>query len=98
MDYVQPGMSTVQTAHMARLVNLTRPGRYTVRVSRVDPATKAVVKSNEITLNVVPVEARAGGPTLALQLPKKVATHGFEQLPVYLFLIRTGWRVRAPAR
>ena len=54
VDYVQPGMSSVQTAHLGRLVNLSRPGRYTVRVSRVDPATKAVVKSNEITLNVVP--------------------------------------------
>jgi hypothetical protein len=54
VDYVQPGMSTVQTAHLERLVNLNRPGRYTVRVSRVDAATKAVVKSNEVTLNVVP--------------------------------------------
>jgi hypothetical protein len=54
VDYVQPGMSTVQTAHLERLVNLNRPGRYTVRVSRVDPATHAVVKSNEVTLNVVP--------------------------------------------
>jgi dipeptidyl aminopeptidase/acylaminoacyl peptidase/outer membrane biosynthesis protein TonB len=53
VDYVQPGMSTVQTAHLGRLVNLSRPGRYTVRVSRVDPGTKAVVKSNEVTLNVV---------------------------------------------
>jgi hypothetical protein len=51
---VQPGMSTVQTAHLGRLVNLSRPGRYTVRVSRVDPATHVVVKSNEVTLNVVP--------------------------------------------
>jgi hypothetical protein len=54
VDYVQPGMSTAQTAHLGRLVNLNRPGRYTVRVSRVDPATHAVVKSNEVTLNVVP--------------------------------------------
>ena len=54
VDYVQPGMSSVQTAHLGRLVNLSRPGRYTVRVSRVDPATHAVVKSNEVTLNVVP--------------------------------------------
>ena len=54
VDYVQPGMSAVQTAHLARLVNLSRPGRYTVRVSRVDPVTKAMVKSNEVTLNVVP--------------------------------------------
>jgi dipeptidyl aminopeptidase/acylaminoacyl peptidase len=54
VDYVQPGMSAVQTAHLERLVNLNRPGRYTVRVSRVDSATKAVVKSNEVTLNIVP--------------------------------------------
>ena len=54
VDYVQPGTSSVQTAHLGRLVNLSRPGRYTVQVSRVDPATHAVVKSNEITLNVVP--------------------------------------------
>jgi hypothetical protein len=54
VDYVQPGMSTAQTAHLERLVNLSRPGRYTVRVSRIDPATRAVVRSNEVTLNVVP--------------------------------------------
>jgi dipeptidyl aminopeptidase/acylaminoacyl peptidase len=54
VDYVQPGMSSVQTAHLTRLVNLSRPGRYTVRVSRVDPATHAVVRSNEVTLNLVP--------------------------------------------
>jgi hypothetical protein len=47
-------MSTVQTAHLERLVNLNRPGQYTVRVSRTDPATGTVVKSNEVTLNVVP--------------------------------------------
>jgi hypothetical protein len=47
-------MSTVQTAHVERLVNLNRPGRYMVGVSRIDPATRAVVKSNEIPLNVVP--------------------------------------------
>jgi hypothetical protein len=54
VDYVQPGGSTAQTAHLERLVNLSRPGRYTVRVSRIDPATRAVVKSNEVTLNLVP--------------------------------------------
>ena len=47
-------MSAVQTAHLERLVNLNQPGRYTVRVSRIDPATRAVVKSNELMLNVVP--------------------------------------------
>jgi hypothetical protein len=54
VDYVQPGQSVTQTAHLARLVNLSRPGRYTVQVSRRDPVSQAVVESNEITLNVVP--------------------------------------------
>jgi hypothetical protein len=54
VDYVQPGQSVTLTAHLARLVNLSRPGRYTVQVSRRDPASQAVVESNEITLNVVP--------------------------------------------
>jgi hypothetical protein len=54
VDYVQPGQSVTQTAHLTRLVNLGRPGVYTVKVSRKDPETQAVVESNEITLNVVP--------------------------------------------
>jgi hypothetical protein len=54
VEYVQPGMAAVQTAHIARLVNLGRPGRYRVRVSRTDPVSHAVVRSNEVTLNVVP--------------------------------------------
>jgi dipeptidyl aminopeptidase/acylaminoacyl peptidase len=52
VDYVQPSGTTVQTAHIAKLVNLNRPGRYTVQVSR--KVGSAVVKSNELTLNVVP--------------------------------------------
>jgi len=54
VDYVQPGGIEVQTAHVAKLVNLRRPGRYTVQVSRRDPKSGVVVKSNEITLSVVP--------------------------------------------
>ncbi len=54
VDYIQPGGMAVQTAHVAKLVNLRRPGRYTVQVSRKDAASDVTVKSNEITLNVVP--------------------------------------------
>jgi dipeptidyl aminopeptidase/acylaminoacyl peptidase len=54
VDYVQPGQSAVQTAHLGKLVNLSRPGVYRVRVSRRDPESHVVVESNEITLNVVP--------------------------------------------
>jgi hypothetical protein len=44
----------VLTAHLTRLVNLSRPGMYKVSVSRKDPESQSVVDSNEITLNVVP--------------------------------------------
>jgi hypothetical protein len=54
VDYVQPGQSVVQTAHLARLVNLSRPGEYRVMVSRRDPETQVVVESNETTIDVVP--------------------------------------------
>jgi dipeptidyl aminopeptidase/acylaminoacyl peptidase len=54
VEYVQPGKAALQTAHVAKLVSLTRPGRYTVQVFRKDPKTGKVVRSNELTLNVVP--------------------------------------------
>jgi dipeptidyl aminopeptidase/acylaminoacyl peptidase len=54
VDYLQPGGSVVETAHLTKLVNLSRPGRYTVRVFRRDAESKTVVRSNEITLNVTP--------------------------------------------
>jgi hypothetical protein len=54
VDYLQPGMTSVQTANIAKLVELKRPGKYKVRVSRRDSASGVVVTSNEVTLNVVP--------------------------------------------
>jgi len=54
VDYVQPGESVAQTAHLGKLVSLSKPGEYRVKVSRRDPATHSVVVSNEIILDVVP--------------------------------------------
>jgi hypothetical protein len=54
VEYVQPGQSIVLAAHLGRLVNLRKPGAYTVRVSRIDPASHVRVESNEITVSVVP--------------------------------------------
>ena len=54
VEYVQPGKAALQTAHLTRLVTMTRPGRYTVVVFRKDAKSGAVVRSNELTLNVVP--------------------------------------------
>ncbi|MBB5340195.1 alpha/beta hydrolase family protein [Tunturiibacter gelidoferens] len=54
VEFVQPGKAAVQTAHLEKLVNINRPGRYTVQVFRKDAKSGAVVRSNELTLNVVP--------------------------------------------
>jgi hypothetical protein len=54
VEYVQPGGSVVLTAHLAKLVNLKRPGEYRVKVWRKDPASGMVVESNEIAVDVVP--------------------------------------------
>jgi hypothetical protein len=54
VEYVQPGKAALQTAHVAKLVSLNRSGQYTVRAYRKDPKTGKVVRSNELTLNVVP--------------------------------------------
>jgi dipeptidyl aminopeptidase/acylaminoacyl peptidase len=54
VEYVQPGKAAVQTANLTKLVNMSRPGRYTVQVFRKDPKSGRVVKSNELTVNVVP--------------------------------------------
>jgi dipeptidyl aminopeptidase/acylaminoacyl peptidase len=54
LDYVQPGGSVVQTAHIAKLVSLSRPGWYTVLVVRKDPGSGEVVRSNEVKFAVVP--------------------------------------------
>jgi hypothetical protein len=54
LEFVQPGKAAVQTAHLEKLVNMNRPGRYTVQVLRKDAKSGVVVRSNELTLNVVP--------------------------------------------
>ena len=53
VDHVPPGGTVVQTAHLSKLVHLSQPGLYTVRVYRKDADKNLVVQSNEITLNVV---------------------------------------------
>jgi hypothetical protein len=53
VDHVPPGGSVIQTAHLSKLVHLSQPGLYTVRVYRKDPDNNLVVQSNEVTLNIV---------------------------------------------
>jgi hypothetical protein len=54
VDYVQPGGSAVQTAHLSKLVSLSRPGWYTVQVLRKDSGSGEVVRSNEVKFAVIP--------------------------------------------
>ena len=52
VDYLQPGGTTVQTMHLQKVVSFSRPGRYTVQVSRRDSAKGARVLSNVISITV----------------------------------------------
>jgi hypothetical protein len=54
VDYVQPGGSSVQTAHISKLVSVSRPGWYTVQVLRKDPESGEMVRSNQVKFAVVP--------------------------------------------
>jgi dipeptidyl aminopeptidase/acylaminoacyl peptidase len=53
VDQVPPGGTVTQTAHLSKLVHLSQPGLYTVRVYRKDADKNLVVQSNEVTLNIV---------------------------------------------
>jgi dipeptidyl aminopeptidase/acylaminoacyl peptidase len=53
VDHVPPGGTVIQTAHLSKLVHLSQPGLYTVRVYRKDTDNNLIVQSNEITLNIV---------------------------------------------
>jgi dipeptidyl aminopeptidase/acylaminoacyl peptidase len=53
VDHVPPGGSVIQTAHLSKLVHLSQPGLYTVRVYRKDVDNNLVIQSNEVTLNIV---------------------------------------------
>lgn len=56
---IGPGQSVTEGVYLSNGYNLTRPGRYTIQVSRLDPETKdsdgnpVKVHSNTITITVV---------------------------------------------
>ncbi|NYF88030.1 PD40 domain-containing protein [Tunturiibacter empetritectus] len=52
IDQIPSGGSVTQTAHLSKLVNLSLPGHYTVRVYRRDADTNQVVQSNEVALTI----------------------------------------------
>ncbi len=53
---LKPGESHEELAPVSRACDLSRPGRYTIQLSRSDPGDPGhrVVRSNTITMNVTP--------------------------------------------
>jgi hypothetical protein len=49
-----PRQTQVQTVNVTALYEITRPGRYSVQVSRIDPATFEEVKSDVVTITLTP--------------------------------------------
>jgi hypothetical protein len=50
---IEPGDTVKDAIAIQQQVDLSQPGEYTIRLERVDPATKVAVKSNTVTLKVV---------------------------------------------
>jgi hypothetical protein len=49
---MKPGETRKDDLTLSKLYDLGKPGKYTIQLSRFDEDTKAVVKSNTITVNV----------------------------------------------
>jgi hypothetical protein len=49
---MKPGETRNDDLTISKLYDLSKPGKYTIQVSRFDETAKAVVKSNTITVNV----------------------------------------------
>ena len=50
---LKPGEATKDTTNLAELFDLSRPGEYVIHVGRIDPMSKATVKSNTVTVTVI---------------------------------------------
>jgi hypothetical protein len=51
---LQPGESLKDGIVLSRMYDFSQPGKYTVQVERYDYVTKAVVKSNTISVTLTP--------------------------------------------
>jgi hypothetical protein len=52
--HLQPGERLAYDIVISNLFDLNRPGKYTIQVERIVDATRTYVKSNTITVSVVP--------------------------------------------
>jgi hypothetical protein len=51
-QWVAPGETWKDEITVTNLVDMTRPGRYTISLSHIDPADNEIVKSNTITVTI----------------------------------------------
>jgi hypothetical protein len=49
-----PGKSIIDRMNISKLYDLTRPGKYTLELQRFDTESKTFVRSNKITVTVIP--------------------------------------------
>ena len=52
--YLKPGQTHETRSYLNRVYDLSQPGKYTIQVQRRDPDSNTIVKSNAITITVVP--------------------------------------------
>lgn len=53
---LKPGETMADRVNVSKLYDLSQPGKYRIQFQRLDPETKTLVKSNEITVTVTPKE------------------------------------------
>jgi hypothetical protein len=73
-ETLQPGQSEVFPSIVGQWYDLSAPGKYTISASRVigDHGKDVVVKSNEVTITVVPKQPVASPFTLTISGPESV--------------------------
>jgi hypothetical protein len=51
---IEPRGTLTEPIELDKLYDLSKPDKYTIQVERIDDATKAIVKSNKITVTLTP--------------------------------------------
>jgi hypothetical protein len=51
---VSPGDTWKDEITVSNLLDMNQPGKYTISLSRLDPVTNTVVKSNRIAMTITP--------------------------------------------
>ena len=55
---VKPHGALADSIQLDKLYDLSKPDKYTIQLERIDDATKAIVKSNKITVTMIRISDR----------------------------------------